>query len=134
MDFGFTNDDKEYQRVLEYRKAVMNDGWVSKPRYNNEPIESYSEHHKEGFILTIGSRKKVGKWKYECDISIWGPDQLAVAPPLEYNWEEILERLTRCDICKETGIPVQRVAFANRVCKNCLPEARKKLESPGWCD
>ena len=134
MDFGFTNDDKEHQRMMGYRQAVIADGWTCKPRYEGEPIDSYSEHEKNGFTLIICTRSPVGKWKYQAEVSIWGPDGLAIEPPKVYSMDGILKNESKCCMCKTVGVPTSRVAFANRVCDKCLPEARKKLEYPGWCN
>lgn len=132
MEFGFTNDDKEYQRVIDYRAAVMKDGWATAPRYEHELISSYSEHKRDGFTLIICSRSPAGKWKYQAQVNIWGPDGLAIAPPETYDGEKIKAGLRTCNYCHEANVDTQRVGFAGRCCKKCLSSQRKISEFPGW--
>lgn len=141
--FGFTNNDKEYERVVKFRTEAIKDGWTYEPTYgNHESWESHCSLSKNDFKMSISTRttetsfilKKGGKWKYEADIHIWGPDGLAIEPPKEYNMGEIIKGLKKCSWCETEDVETQRVAFANRVCKKCLPAAQKQLEYPGWCD
>lgn len=85
-------------------------------------------------MWSILSREANHKYKYEANISIWCPEGIAIAVPLVYDFETIKELVNRCGKCGAEGVKTKRVAFANRVCESCLPEARKQLEKPGWCN
>lgn len=44
----------------------------------------------------------------------------------------VREMLRTCTECGQRDVVVYRCGFAGRVCKPCLPDARKKYEFPGW--
>lgn len=135
MDFGFTNSDEQYQLAVDFRNAAVADGWDIKPTYDeHESVESHATLAKEGFICHVKARvKKPGStWKYEAEVSIWGPDRLAIIPPKIYNWDEIKANVNQCMVCKTKELVTYQVGFAGRVCEFCLPDARKKYEFPGW--
>jgi hypothetical protein len=64
----------------------------------------------------------------------WAPDGLAVEPPAVYNFEELVRNSRTCEFCKAQNVDTQRVGFAGRCCAACLPDARKRIETKGWCD
>jgi len=138
MDFGFTNDIARWQAVNAYRDAAATDGWSIRPTYGSESIERAASLERDGFKMMVLSRdnsdQKARKWKYEAQVSIWGPDGLAINPPATYDFAKI-EALTRhCNYCKADDIETERVGFAGRCCAKCLPSMRAKIETPGWCN
>ncbi len=132
--WGFTDDPKELERIIEFRDAAVRDGWAIQRTYpNHEPIESAASLEKDGFKMMILSRP-TELHKFDANIHIWGPDRLAIKIPDGYSWESIKDGLGVCGFCGKTKVETRGVAFANRVCEECYPEAKKKLEYPGWCD
>lgn len=133
MDFGFTNDEKKYNAVSNFRDAAIADGWEASATYKSEPIESACTLYRGRWTMLVLTRKSGPKWKYEAKVSAWGPDRLSVALPDSYPGMEELERLlTHCLICGKNGVKTQRLSFAGRCCEECLLVARKEHEYPGW--
>lgn len=146
-DFGYTNDPTELANVVSFREAAIADGWTLEKVYDHEPADSYGKLSRNGFLMHVNARDaerqhewgahKKGeryKYRYQAEITIWGPDGLVVKAPSPYSWEEISSGTTICSKCKSRNVPTQRVGFAGRVCAACLPEARASIETPGWCD
>lgn len=138
MDFGFTNDRAKFEAAQAFRDAAVADGWSIKPTYGkSEDVGRVSSLERDGFKMMAMTRDHTNdrhKWKYEAQISIWGPDGLAVTPPETYDFAEIRARIRRCSYCKTSNVETERVGFAGRCCAECLPEMRRKIEVPGWCD
>ncbi len=133
MDFGFTNDKEQYDAAIAFRKDAVKDGWSIKPTYITlESIDRASTLEKEGFKCSILTRTNIGKWKYQASVAIWGSDGMVISAPFKYDWNVIKAGLRRCNTCKKEDVDVFCVGFAGRVCKECLPEQRKKHEYPGW--
>jgi len=135
--FGFTNDVEELNRVIKFREDAIADGWTCEPTYGKfESVDSASSLTKNGFTMLILTRtnKDRAKWKYEAEVSIWGTDKLAIEPPKVYDYDAIVKGLRVCGFCGAKDVATARVDFANRCCANCLYEARKRLETAGWCD
>jgi len=131
-EFGFTNDQEELNAAVAWREAAIKDGWIIEPTYKLEPMESHASLKKEGFHATVMARIKTsGRWKYEAQVSVWGPDRLAIRPPRIYSWEAIVAGLNTCNVCGNTG-EMFSYSFAGRCCENCLPDMKKKHEYPGW--
>ncbi len=130
---GYTDNPGELKRIIEFRETAVKDGWKIWPTYQNESVESAATLEKEGFKMMICTRENE-LHKFERDISIWGPDRLAIKVPQGYSWEEIKSGVNVCGFCGETGVRTQRIAFANRSCEKCYPAAKEKHEKPGWCD
>lgn len=136
MDFGFTNDDARLRAAEAYRDAAAADGWSIRPTYNSEDIKRASTLGREGFVMQVLTRdnsEKKGKW-HEAQISIWGPDGLAIHPPTTYDFAKIKALTRHCNYCKADDVDTERVGFAGRCCAKCLPEQRARIEKPGWCD
>ena len=148
MEFGFTNDDKVYREVVAFRDAAIADGWVHRPTYESEPEERACRLSRGGFTMQILTRSRDnevldpsrgyhhsihGKWKYEAQVNIWGPDGLCISPgsPV-YDMERIKAGLRRCDACGAKDVETQRYSFAGRCCAKCRPEMAAKYEKPGW--
>jgi hypothetical protein len=123
-----------------YREAAVADGWSIRPTYDSEPVTSAASLDKEGFHMSILARindlKRYPNVKnlYDIDISIWGPDSLAVEPPKQYYMEAIRKGLRFCGCCGKTDVDTVRYSFAGRCCKECQPNLRAIHEKPGWCD
>ena len=133
--FGFTNDAADYEAACKWREDAIADGWEHEPTYpGHEPESTACKLHKGAFRTQIITRERVGKWAYEADVHVWGSDGLAVKPDRVYSFQQLADGLRVCVWCGATDVSTSRVGFANRVCEACLPEARKKLECPGWYD
>jgi len=135
MDFGFTNDRADLERVIQFRDAAVADGWVMTPTYDFESVDRASHLHKDGFVISILSRdnsEAERNYKYEAQVSIWGPDGMAIKPPQTYDWPTIQAGLRTCNKCGATDVNTERYSFAGRCCAACLPEMRRQHERPGW--
>lgn len=131
MNFGFTNDREIFDGAVKFREGAMSDGWKFK---DDQQDMSYARLIKDGFVMHVCARKDVGKWQYQAMVSVWGPDGLAIHPDNEYDWDQIQSCVRTCLECGATNVETFRVGFAGRVCEKCLPEQRRKIETPGWCD
>ena len=148
MNFGFTNSDEVYREVCAFRDAAIADGWSHTATYESEPEERASRLIKEGFVMQILSRSRDnevlcpergyrysvhGKWKYEAQVNVWGPDGLGISlTDLKYDWQKIKDGLRRCDSCGAQDVDTQRYSFAGRCCAKCRPEMARQYEKPGW--
>ncbi len=131
----FTNDIANMERVKRFRDAAVADGWDIAPTYGeHESVDRAAKLHKGGFTMMVLTREKVGKWNYEAQVSLWGPDGLGITPPVEYDWQAIQDGIHVCYNCRKHVEKTQRYSFAGRCCEECLPEMRKQHERPGWCD
>ena len=132
-EFGLTNEEQELNEVTAFREAAIADGWDAKPGSAAELIEDYAHLTKEDFAMHVVSRRNVGKWKFQAELNIWGPDGLAVGllSPI-YNWEEIKGGLRRCNECGKQDVETQRYSFAGRCCEECRPKLAAQYEKPGW--
>lgn len=131
-EFGFTNDSKDFIEVCKWKHAAIKDGWSIEPTYQIEDVSSAATLHKDGFTASIYTRRNIGKWRYEANVSVWGPDGLAIIVPRMYNWKEIKRATRRCNYCKAENVNTKRVGFAGRCCDNCHPTLKPKIEYPGW--
>jgi hypothetical protein len=134
MDFGFTNDGKQMELAYAFIEAAITDGWEQYQSYPSESTERACKLKREGFVISAITRTKVGKWKFEVQLNAWGPDGLCIKLPIVYNPETFLKAETTCGICNKEVEKTFRYSFAGRACADCIPEARKKHEQPGWCD
>lgn len=135
-NFGFTNEIAQFEKIKKFKEKAIADGWECTATYpDHESIERACTLTKDGFKMLILLRdKKDGKFKYETCISLWGSDGLGLEVPDEYSFEDIKLNTFKCMLCGAKNVDTFKVAFAGRVCKNCLPEANKKYEFKGWCD
>lgn len=126
---------KKYLPIVHgWREALEADGWSIEKTYGHEPVEHAWSAKKDGFSVQGLARPISNEDGKVCspEIHIWGPDGLAIAVPDEYTMQGLIERLRWCSFCPAKNVGTVRVAFANRVCESCLPEARKKYEFYGW--
>jgi hypothetical protein len=135
------NNIEHLQQVQKFRDDAVKDGWSIKPTYPpHESVESASSLSKDGFSMLILTRTHDLKLYpnvnnlYEVEISIWGPDRLAIEPPREYDMQKIIDGMRFCKHCWKIDVETVRYSFAGRCCKDCLPALKKKYEQPGWCD
>jgi hypothetical protein len=136
---GFTNDPLQLARVRAWVEAAVADGWTRTATYPHESIERACTLRREGWQALVLMRETAlsslpGKWRYETDIHLWGPDRLAVEPGDVYDWQRLQRELRHCYACGARDVDTQRVGFADRVCAGCLPGMKAKIETPGWCD
>lgn len=130
----YTRDKDQLLRVTVWRNAAIADGWRAEATYgDSEPIERAATLTRDGFKCMILTRTMEHGW-YEAGVSIWGPDRLAITPPLTYDWDAIVAGLRKCGYCNATDVGTMRVSFAGRCCSDCRPMVSAQLEEPGWCD
>lgn len=130
--WGFTNKQSDYDRICTFRDAAVNDGWSIKPTYGTESVDRASSLKKDGFVMMIITRETPHKWKYEANISIWGPDGLGIPSPYSYDFDKISKSLTTCPVCKAENVETQRFSFAGRCCADCRPKMAAKHEQGNW--
>lgn len=132
-DFGFTNDINRLNAAKAFRDAAIADGWVPKQTYpGGEPMESAASLERDGYKLMIFTRDKPtpnGKWKYQAEVNLWGPDRFAIKPPDVYDFVAITKNIRNCHYCKAADVETTRVGFAGRACTRCAPIEEAKLGS-----
>lgn len=134
-EFGFSNDAQWFNEVVAWREAAIKDGWSIEPTYQSESQDRASSLWKEGFhalILTRDNSSKHGKYSYEANVSVWGPDGLAVSAGEVYDWMRIKAGLRHCHACGANGVDTQRYSFAGRCCEACRPAMAAKHERGNW--
>jgi hypothetical protein len=136
-EWGFSNNAADLEAVRQWVADAVADGWEINPTYRTEPVESAATLDKNGFRAMVlmrdrGEGETDRGWRYEAKVSAWGPDGLAIRVSRKYDFALIKKALRRCAECGKEDMDTQRVGFAGRVCSDCLPEARKKHEYPGW--
>ena len=131
------NRKQQYDKAIQWKAAAVTDGWLIKPTYKIESVETAATLEKDGFIASIITRYKESKpkeYQYDGSVSVWGPDKLTVHPGSKYSWEQLNNELRICHSCNTKDVDTVRISFAGRCCKKCLPELRKTHEPPGWYD
>ena len=115
-------------QVKRWREDAAADGWSHKPTYgDHESEERAATLNKDGWtVMTLARSEKC------CSLSAWGPDRLAVTPPLIYDMAALQAGLLVCGYCNQPVEQTQRVGFAGRSCDACLATARARDERPGW--
>jgi len=136
--FGSTNQQAELDRCRRFRIDAIADGWTSRPTYGeHESEERHATLDREGFTMHVKARDNSTRglnFKYEAEISIWGPDGLAIAPPDSYSWDKIKTGTRHCNECGADDVDTERYSFAGRACAACLPKARAIHEFLGWTE
>ena len=134
--FGFTNDKSRLLAVRAYRDAAVADGWSIRATYDGHETQERAAHlERDGYVISILSRTHTNmRWNYECMVSIWGPDKLAIHPPDMYDMALIERGMKTCHYCGLVVDVITRVAFAGRACVTCAPAAKGREEFPGWCN
>lgn len=133
-EFGHTNDVKYFEAANAFIQAAVADGWELSQTYPSEPAMRACRLKRDGFVISAITRKDVGKWKYEVSLHAWAPDGLCIDLPTVYNSETFLKAENTCGVCKKEVDKTYRYSFAGRACADCIPDARKKHEQPGWCN
>lgn len=131
--FGLTNNVTALSGAIQYIEDAVDDGWNSEPTYTHEGISSAATLTREGFkIMVLARTLTESRFRYQANVSIWGPDGLGIRPPELYNFEHIKEGLRVCNECGEADVDTFRYSFAGRACKDCLPAMKKNFEGRGW--
>lgn len=133
-EFGHTNDVKYFEAANEFIRAAVADGWEHSQTYPSEAITRACRLTRDGFVISVITRKDVGKWKYEVQLNAWAPDKLCIELPEVYSPDTFLKAEITCGVCKKEVEKTFRYSFAGRACQGCLTEAQRKHEQPGWCD
>lgn len=135
-DFGFTNDQAQFDAAVAWRVAAIADGWAAEASYDGEPMESACRLTRDGFVAHVLARtnKPGGRWKFTAKVDAWGPDRMAVRSPMVYDWGKLLQGTQHCKYCGADGVDTQRVGFAGRCCAACIVRERARIERPGWDD
>lgn len=136
-EFGHTNNPAAKHKLDKYINDMVNDGWSFWPTYGAaESFLSAITLERLGYkCVAVNRTLEPGlKFRYECAISMWGPDGLRLDVPEKYSWSEVLANAEICDICRSKHNPSHRYSFAGRCCEKCLATARQRFEPPGWCD
>ena len=115
--------------VIAWRNAAIADGWRHFPTYHNESEDRAVTLKSDGFTCMITSRNAQKQ-----TIRAWCPRGLALEVPAIYSMAELYANLRLCSECSQVKEEIVCVAFANRVCKECEPSARRKYEFPRWRD
>lgn len=117
-----------------WREAAIADGWSIEPIYVHEPQEHAFKLTREGFVIHGLARPIPGPNDTTPvpQLNIWGPDGLAIEPPLTYDGEAIKRGAETCGACGDYPVKTERVGFANRFCAKCAPSHRAAIETPGW--
>lgn len=133
-EWGYTNDVKYFDAANEFIRAAVEDGWELSQTYPSECAQRACHLYKDGFVISAITRKDTGKWKYQVSLHAWAPDKLAIDLPTVYDPETFTKGQFICNLCKKELEKTQRYSFAGRCCEECLPQAKKQYEQPGWCD
>lgn len=121
--------------VRQWRADAIAAGWAHEPTYGDGESEDRAMRllGPDGWTAQTLAREEPAPKSSCAQISLWGPDGLHVPTPPVFNMDE-LWRLTRvCQRCKAQDVDTQRVGFAGRVCGSCVADARREVETPGWC-
>lgn len=132
----WTAKSEERLRFVELARlwcaAAIADGWHGEPTYPNELFIHAWRLTRDGYTILGLSRPGTDKFMPTASVHIWGPDGLAIKPPLEYDSDAIIAGARTCSYCGEMDVSTHRVGFAGRACYQCLPDAKRKVETPGW--
>lgn len=114
---------------------AVNDGWTVRPTYgDHEPVETAFTLERDGFHISGLARPGTEKSLPIAAIHIWGPDKLAIKPPLIYDMEVIRRGAETCSECGAYPIATECVGFAGRYCGPCAGIVRPLVETPGWAE
>jgi hypothetical protein len=122
------NLDPEFKdKVKKFIQDAISDNWIPEPTYNNEDISKAVSLSKNGFEIMSIMR---GDSHYS--IHAWCPKGISLEVTFPYSFQQLQDNINLCGECHQIKENIQRVAFANRVCNDCLNSAKKKYEFPGW--
>lgn len=121
--------------MIQWVKDAIADGWHAEATYKNEDIESATRLTKDGFtVLALDRQERKERWgtiPASKDVSVWGPDGLAIMPGDVYSMEDLKRKLRICGYCGKEG-PTKRIGFAGRTCDECHAKNVSRVEYPGW--
>jgi hypothetical protein len=121
-------------KALAWREAAMADGWSSQPTYEHESELTAFRLVRDRFQVQGLARPETKDTVGSGEISCWGPDGLHVPVGETYDWPAILRAVETCQYCKAHPVKTERVGFAGRCCAACLPDMRRRIETPGWAE
>jgi hypothetical protein len=118
------------EEITQWFHDAIADGFTVKAIYPGcETIDTAALLEKDGWSMHIMRRDN-----YK-DISIWGPDSLAVrVPSRKYDFKSLVKGLRYCEYCNTENVKTERISFAGRCCSKCRkdPELTRTMEPPGW--
>ncbi len=124
------------EQITAWIDAAVADGWEVTPIYgDHEGIATAAKLTRDGYVVNAFRRPpgfKGGAPRGEYNMSAWCPDRISLTLPDVYSFDGVVAATRVCSCCKKPDVPTQRVAFANRVCADCLAKERARLETPGW--
>lgn len=123
--------------IFAWRDAAFAAGWEFHPTYQSESVDTAFSMSWKGWKVMATCRPKGEKQSFHsASFSVWGPDTLHVRidPMTPFDLAAIEQLARTCEFCGKVVEQTERVAFCNRSCAACAPEARKRLERPGWCE
>ena len=115
-----------FSKGTKWIESCVADHWEKLVVYPNSSSESV-RLTRDGYLICIYGPTSMGGGS----ISAWGPDQLALELPEEYDWNAIQAAVNHCSECDYIGHTV-RLGFAKRVCPECRVRLIDKYEYPGW--
>ena len=117
------------EQVRQWVRAAWADGWEVQPTYAAESADRAATGRRDGWVAMTYLRPG-----QQPTLDVWGPDELQIEVPPEYDWAVLQHRLQRCLYCGRDGQVVVRVGFAGRSCPKCLPAQQTAQEFAGWAD
>jgi len=108
-------------------EEAVDDGWDLEATYQSESAYRHGKLRKADWVVSLNMRST-----QEGAITIWAPDGLQIVPPQRYNMQSLIDGLRTCLYCGLSDVDTERVGFAGRSCKECLPEQRRNQEYAGW--
>lgn len=121
-------------KALAWREAAMADGWESRPTYQHEDEIMAFRLTRDGFVVQGLARPETELSVGVGEINCWGPDGLHIPTGEDYDWKSLNKAIETCGYCGAHPVKTERVGFAGRCCVECLPEMRRRIETPGWAE
>ena len=119
--------------ALAWRDAAIADGWTCRPTYDCESVDTaFSLEHPEGWKASGTARPGDARTLNSAEVSVWGPDGLAMPSGRTYDMAALRAGLRACAFCDATDVDTTRIGFAGRCCNVCLPEMAASIERSGW--
>lgn|SRR3990167_9262193 len=134
----FTVSEETKHRVRAWVCTAIVDGWHREAAYKHESVDRACHLTRDGYTVSALMREPIENNKFAQStvytLNAWCPRGLSLQIPHPYSFEQLVKNTRLCGKCGQEDVDTFRVAFANRVCKVCLPLEKQRLETPGWCD